>query len=343
MRFVDGPKNRPQQFSIASKVLIFGEYSVLAGGAAIAMALAPRFKLNLFHKSTMGFSTNQSMHSPAHRYYLKWRQENQGHAACYGWSFVDPFARQGGLGASSAEFALLYYALQKVTRPGSVVVWSRAWEIYRELTAEEPMPPSGVDMITQWCGGVIGMQRQGEVWQTPSRLTHHFEWGRRMVILRASHQNERKTPTHLHLRALAGWLGDPVKKREWQKLAVRLQEMVVRAFSAIQCQDEIGFGRILTEYANGLASAGLECSQTREDRKALMNVPGVVGVKGCGALGSDVLLAWMGTTDRKSAQADYKALRSVVRQRNLRYLVPRHLARDQHFVQVEDGIQWYSQ
>jgi hypothetical protein len=50
------------------------------------------------------------------------------------------------------------------------------------------------------------------------------------------------------------------------------------------------FGGAVTRAALALAEAGLESPEARADREALCRLPGVWGVKGCGALLSDSVL-----------------------------------------------------
>jgi hypothetical protein len=52
-------------------------------------------------------------------------------------------------------------------------------------------------------------------------------------------------------------------------------------------------GHAMEDYAQILREFDLECDATFEDRQALRKLPGVLGVKGSGALQSDLVLVLM--------------------------------------------------
>ena len=70
--------------------------------------------------------------------------------------------------------------------------------------------------------------------------------------------------------------------------------------------DDIAFGKALTAYAKGLNSLGLEEQKTYHDRLELNQLPGVLGVKGLGAMQSDGLLLFIDkeTVSNKGARLD---------------------------------------
>ncbi|MCM2276517.1 MAG: hypothetical protein NDJ89_00380 [Oligoflexia bacterium] len=283
--------NNPQPFiervggySIAGKVFVLGEYAVLGGGPAVIAAIGPRFRAKVDARAPDPFGTTASFErfhpmSPVARL-LDWAGDLR--APRLELDFEDPFEGSGGFGGSTAEFALAYRALAGFERWDGG--WERAWRLYRELTigaARTGRPPSGADLVAQWEGGVVlfedglGSPRAESLWKC-------FDW-ESFLVFSAAGQEGRKVATHEHLAALED-------QEAFAALMAALRIPLAQGIVAIRENDPVRLGEALGDYAEALRAAGLEIAATTEDRRALSALPGVLGVKGAGALQADALV-----------------------------------------------------
>jgi hypothetical protein len=74
-----------------------------------------------------------------------------------GLEWVDPYQGAGGFGASTAQFALAYFAFMQASaeRAETAGDWKSAWDLYRSLMGSDVLVPSGADLVAQWQGGVV--------------------------------------------------------------------------------------------------------------------------------------------------------------------------------------------
>ena len=140
--------------SVPSKTFLLGEYLALHSGPSLILNTEPRFQLEV---QSYGESHCEGIHpqSPGGRWMRKENQifsQNQ-------LKFKDPHKAQGGLGASSAQFVMVYNWQKFVESP--VLNWkkeinpSAMWSDYKTLLGEEVKPsPSGADIVSQLTGGV---------------------------------------------------------------------------------------------------------------------------------------------------------------------------------------------
>jgi hypothetical protein len=283
------PSDQPAAaLSCPGKVFLLGEYGILAGLPAWVLALAPRFRIV---PGTGGKLPHPE--SPAGRLIQYVRQGNAGREAqgrlelCLGQNRIEEaHAGVGGFGGSTAEFAL--WAAQFGVFEPKAQEAARVWKLYRKLTSNEPVPPSGADLVAQWSGGVTRLQ----IFKDPggsaseSIRVDRVSLGaaaQGLLVFSAAGIPGRKVATHQHLAELreAGLFGadSPLVRalRPWLAQAEKSFESAV-------------LGPVFDGVAEALAGLGLEHSATREDRQALRRLPGVLGVKGAGALQADALL-----------------------------------------------------
>lgn len=207
-------------------------------------------------------------------------------------AFSDPYFGRGGFGASTAQFALLSYT-QGMRDPVAV------WEKYRALTAADGNP-SGADLIAQWSGGTVVWDRRKKSIRK-LEIPSHF----RFLLFSASHLEGRKTKTHEHLKSLAP---ADLSKLEYPLLSA------IEAFETGSLHE---FALAMHTYAEVLSKMGLEHPDACADRKALVRVPGVISVKGCGARLSDAVLVLL------SRDADSRAVIRAAEDRGLRFVTDR--------------------
>jgi hypothetical protein len=191
----------------------------------------------------------------------------------------DPHQGRGGFGGSTAEFiAVSHFLFPK---------WSieELWQNYRSLFETENVIPSGVDLVAQKRGGLTRIQILGDPMKTSSTvqfLPVTRSLGRtEFWVLSAVHQKGRKVKTH---EALAGASVEKALHDSGLRSALDEFECGWNAGNALQV------GNAMKSYAQRLSELGLEVEQARRDREALSVVRGVLGVKGCGAGLSDVVL-----------------------------------------------------
>jgi mevalonate kinase len=251
------------KFSCPGKIFLLGEYAVLRGMPALVATLPPRFTL------TVGEGAPEfHPESPVARL-MTWLRDRG--VALPAFEFEDPLQGRGGLGASTAQFATLYRWAAETQ--GWDHSWRAVWSLYRELTTpKEGVPPSGADLIAQWEGGLVCFD--------PSTSTVEkmdFE-GRELLVFSATGQTGRKVATHHHLSGLGG------------EGFSSLRPALDAGLAATRAGDLRALGRAMNTYGDALAALGLEVSETARDRREFANLPGVLGVKGAGALQSDAVL-----------------------------------------------------
>ncbi|MCM2322581.1 MAG: hypothetical protein NDJ90_04910 [Oligoflexia bacterium] len=273
-------------YSVPGKIFILGEYAVLAGLPAVVAAVGPRFQAKVTASAPDPFPAPARQPSWMHprspvAQLLDWASDLR--APRLEMEFEDPFGAAGGFGGSTAQFALAYRALAELEKWDAS--WQKAWKLYRELTrgtTKQGLPPSGADLVAQWEGGVVLFEGDEEPAPTARNLWKLFDW-QDVLVFSATGQQGRKVATHEHLATL----GDAARLRQ---LGEALRAPLMKGIQAIRENHHVGLGSAMNEYAEALSSAGLEIPPAREDREALSRLPGVLGVKGAGALQADALL-----------------------------------------------------
>lgn len=262
---------------VPGKILVLGEYLALASGQALVWSFPPYFEL-----SETGSSVNKlpfHPQSPAG----KLAAELSKHMTLPSFHFVDPFDGHGGFGGSTAEFSLLFqWALAKQNKKATA--WE-VWEKYQSFFAETLLRPSGVDLLVQSMNqaneslvSVDIPMRELQSFLPPSEA----KW----VVFSAAHQAERKTKTHEHLQEIQQ-MGFP---DAFAPLIGDLAKTFAKAVNALKGKNTPEFAKSIQAYAEILSSAGFEDKDAKEDRLAFQKAPGVLAVKGCGALLSDSVL-----------------------------------------------------
>jgi len=260
--------------SIPAKVSILGEYAIMDGLPALVAAIPPRF-------------TFESLpHSP----FFLHPESPAGRLLCYaqccgvksvGFSRKDGHLQGGGFGSSTAEFIALYTLLADSLQ--RAFDCRGAWECYRYLTQDAPVPPSGADLIAQYQGGASFVQLGDSFhWEDLGPCLYEAPF----LVFSATSQPGRKVLTHDHLKEL-GSFGYQGKKN---RLLSLLETPLFDGIDALRKKSWNRLGESLDAYADALHAHDLELPSAYEDRKALRALPGVLGVKGVGALLADAVL-----------------------------------------------------
>jgi mevalonate kinase len=268
--------------SCPAKTFLLGEYVALDGGPSLLLSTAPRFQLTVRSsvlspppESGVSFATGvggpgtslQPWHpeSPAGRLAARHAVE----VAKWSFEFQDPFAGRGGLGASSAQFALLYAFLNDWTAPLDLKTLLAE---YRECAwSGEGTPPSGADVVAQLTGGVTYFDGRSF---SSERLAWPFpEIGFSLIRTGA------KLATHEHLRegALAPH--------------ATLRTIVLEARKAFETHDEMRLIEAVNACALVLRQSGLTAPTTTDLLDQMRDNHELFwAAKGCGAMGADIVV-----------------------------------------------------
>ncbi len=253
---------------IPSKTFLLGEYAVLQGGPALLLCSEPYFS------SSGSFPIDENpfhAESAAGKFWGKTAKALAQESTKF--IFKDPHQGRGGFGASGAEFVALQLAERGIF--GETVSAEQAWEIWEEYRSLEASG-SGVDVLAQ--SFASNQQTNSiEYLHAESRTLEHLALPRaaRFFLLHTG----KKLPTHEHL-----------------KKAIHLDWKILRgitedSFAALQKKDLAGFAEGLHAYSKELESAGYLAPHSLRACEALRKITGVFAAKGCGAMGSDVVLA----------------------------------------------------
>jgi mevalonate kinase len=259
--------------SCPAKTFLLGEYVALDGGPSLLLSTAPRFQLQVRPREEGAPTTpaQRPWHasSPAGRYFATHENDLSGWA----FEFRDPFSGKGGLGASSAQFALLYAFHHEMWSGGGSFEWASLLRDYRECAWNgEGTPPSGADVVSQLTGGVTWFDGRS---LAVERLAWPFgEMG--FTLLRTGN----KLATHEHLRE-----GVPAPHST-------LRTIVLEARKAFESGDEMRLIESVNACSLVLRQSGLTATPTTDLLDQMRDHHELFwAAKGCGAMGADIIVA----------------------------------------------------
>ncbi len=241
------------------------------------MNTRPRFELRVNTRGS-GLVGGLSPNSPAGQ----WIRQNKLLFAKVDIDFLDPHSQAGGFGASSAQYLLTNILSQILKSPGDRKDFpiEPIWRAYRniETVSDEGLRPSGADIVGQFVGGLCGFQMEpfqakGFRWPFPDHDVLLIQTG-------------RKTTTHEHLRGL--------KRMNTEELAW----IYARAMETMAAGDAQAFFDSVNDYYAELLEMGLVTESTQVLVTSLLSRPFVRAAKGCGAMGSDVVAAFIAKESR---------------------------------------------
>ncbi len=265
------------KWSIPAKTFLLGEYAAVAEASAIVLTTAPCFELSLIaEQGLLGIHPE----SPAG---LWWRKQ----ALNQGLAWHDPYIGRGGLGASSAQFLASYLAscsLQNKT-PGLNNMLSA---YYQSSWTGKGLRPSGYDVIAQSQQGCVYINKQNKIIQS-------YDWPFHDLAFFLIHTGV-KLATHHHLQETA--------------LPPKIDYLSALVDEAKQAFEEADAQRLITcinRYHEQLAQLNLVAEHSLKLIKQFKEYPEVLAVKGCGALGADILLLITSRTNASSLNNKLKA------------------------------------
>ncbi|MDR3501238.1 MAG: hypothetical protein P4L79_01470 [Legionella sp.] len=255
---------------IPAKTFLLGEYAAVAEASAIVLTTTPCFELS---QSTEPDLVGIHPQSPAG---LWWQQQN----IETGLTWHDPYAGIGGLGASSAQFLASYLA-SRMLQEKRADMDSMLEAYYQASWTGKGLRPSGYDVIAQSQQGCVYINRQNKTVQC-------YDWSLHDLSFFLIHTGI-KLATHYHLQDTA--LPSQIDY---------LSNLVDMAKNAFEHQDSQQLITCVNNYHAKLAELGLVAEHSLQLINQLKSHPEVLAIKGCGALGADIILI---LTSRSEAPA----------------------------------------
>jgi hypothetical protein len=257
------------QIQIPGKVFLIGEYSVLDGGNALLVATGPGFT----YSSEDGETIKPHPDSPLGKYLASPGIDPKGARTktVTVKNKSKETASGSGLGSSTAELIAGSAFLH-----GKLPNTSAFWEWYRKNFPGQ----SGADLAVQ----LQALHDSHAFFEISNystiALRGYSPLFSRIYVFQVAAEN--KLATHV-----------AIKKRP--AIAVeRANEMVKSFLNRFNSGLDSAFG-LLNDWAEFLASLEIETSRAHSIRMDFAKVPGVIGVKGCGAGLNDVFI--VGTTE----------------------------------------------
>lgn len=256
-------------FTVPGKSFLAGEYLAMKGGPSLLFTSKPRFELH----TKLGTGKADGIHpeSPAGKLIAG----HQTFFSKYDLKFVDPHDGRGGWGASTAQFLAAFVFNEwrescELETLKSLSI-SRLLESYWKYAWNgEGYRPSGADLVAQYKGSLTFFERS----------TGHvgvYGWTFSEIDF-ALIPTGKKLPTHEHLKTLADFD------------ASGIEAALAKIRSSLMSGNSAEFVAGVQDNAKALATLGFVAPYTQDFCKELSQKPGVLAVKGCGALGADVVL-----------------------------------------------------
>lgn len=256
-------------FSVPGKSFLAGEYLAMKGGPSLLFSSKPRFELHT--KTGAGKVDGIHPESPAGKLIA----DHSAFFSKYDLKFIDPHEGRGGWGASTAQFLAAFVFNEwrescELETLKSLSI-SRLLESYWKYAWNgEGHRPSGADLVAQYKGSLTFFERN----------TGHvglYGWTFSDIDF-ALVPTGKKLPTHEHLKTLADFD------------ASGIEAALEKVRSALTSGDSKEFVAGIAANAKALAALGFFAPYTQDFCKELSQKPGVLAVKGCGALGADVVM-----------------------------------------------------
>lgn len=174
----------------------------------------------------------------------------------------------GGFGASTAEFLAAWLNQNKNSLYDDW--WKSCFKSFKNLNL--PGNPSGVDLVAQIVGGISEF--------SPKELSAKMHTWPFDDIRFQIYKTGNKVKSHEHLLNL-------------QNLSFsNLTEPLQKTLQGFLGKKSLDFIEGVNSYRKALRSLNLEVPATSKILDALVTQPGVLAVKGCGALGADAFIVF---------------------------------------------------
>lgn len=254
---------------VPGKTFLAGEYLALYEGPSLLFLSQPYFELT----AQAGKGQVEGLHqdSPAGLFIRK----HKDYFAKLDISFRDPHKGLGGFGASTAQFLSVYalwlYKEAHHQDMEKILDFKHILDAYYEVAWNgQGRRPSGADLVGQLKGSLTFFdKRQG--------LINVKSWPFTGLEFHIIHTGN-KVATHEHLKTLQDF--DPTS----------LEKSFSQIKDSFESANEDEFANGITAYGQALQDLNFTSESTLSLLSKLRGIPGVRAVKGCGALGADVVL-----------------------------------------------------
>jgi mevalonate kinase len=261
--------------SIPGKTFLLGEYLALSTGPSLVISHQPLLRFDFV---VGDFEATIHPQSPAG----KWYQKHKNEIGSLQINKQGTSQSLGGFGESTAQFlAIWLYARavrEKASTEMSPQVIVKCWTEYQELFTSDAKP-SGADLINQISGGLT-------CWNPITCEVQRFEWPFADLHVQLF-KTDQKIKTHEHLAQL----------QSQQIPHAELQEIMNGAIQAVQEKNSSLFLRQSACYTNVLKKAGLQSAKALELMELISQNQSVLSVRGCGALGADVMAVYTSSNE----------------------------------------------
>ncbi|KTD10855.1 hypothetical protein Lgra_1821 [Legionella gratiana] len=246
---------------IPAKTFLLGEYAALAEASAILLTTYPCFELSITPKNN-----NLSEIHPKSPAGIWWQQQQLDQSLLWN----DPYEGQGGLGASSAQFLASYLASCFLKAKKSNL--DNMLDAYYKVSwTGTGLKPSGYDVIAQAQQGCVYVNKQKKIIQS-------YGWPFRDLSFLLIHTGV-KLATHHHLQTTT--LPDQIDY---------LSALVDEARLAFDQASATKLITTINDYHKKLVELNLVAKHSLNLMNRLKEYKEILAIKGCGALGSDVIL-----------------------------------------------------
>lgn len=250
----------PDSWLIPAKTFLVGEYAALKGQSAIILTTTPCFELRKTAEPGLhGIHPN----SPAGRW---WTQCNLSHD---GFTWHDPYAGLGGLGASSAQFLAVYLACAQIRN--QIVEQETLLRDYQQIAAQPGIQPSGYDVLAQYAHGCVYLNRQTATYE-------NYAWPFADLGFILVH-SQQKLATHDHLQSLV-----------LTQTTDHMSALVDHAKAAFLNGSSYHLIEVVKAYHQALCEQNWVAEHTLNYIQRLYQETDALAIKGCGAMGADVVL-----------------------------------------------------
>lgn len=255
------------KLEVPGKTYLFGEYSVLLGGAAVGLATQPCFQITYPTQPPVDGGGLIQFHpeSPAGRYLVKYQKSVSA-------SLLDPYLL-GGFGRSTAEYwAAIVPDLLTTPRDFHSVLAE-----YKSLHQG-----SGIDLAFQYFGSICLADPAHGFFQT---FSWHFENLDFFVL-----STGKKIATHEHLKTL---------DLDSLKELPALSEKMTHVFAE---NKEFEFLSLMKQWCALLIEHQLIHPESLEMKAQLESFESIKLAKPCGALGADVILVFFAKSQKETVK-----------------------------------------
>lgn len=275
---------------IPTKTFLLGEYAAIGEGSALVLTTTPSFSLSLNESEA---ESGIHPESPAGKWLLRQSLTKEK----IHWH--DPYKGQGGLGASSAQFIGVFLASCHLQNKAPTL--NNLLSAYYECAwNQKGLKPSGYDVIAQSQKACVFINKKKQIVQS-------YPWPFKDLSFILIHSG-KKLATHNHL------------------LEVSLPKDL-DTLSSLSDDGRVAFEQSDTEklvhsincYHKKLAELGLVAQHSYELIHQLSNLKEVLAIKGCGAMGSDLIII-------------------VCQQQDKQNLIQQLLAQGHHALATEDNL-----